>query len=527
MNSAIMKQLRSHVTWSSAFCMWQYVEDALAQMRQMIVGLGAQNNQGARQANQFSRLAKVKFPKFNGDDVLGWIFKCDKFFLIDNTLEEEKVKIIYVHLFDKALLWHRQLIKTKGENISWTDYKDVIALRFGSVYDDPMALLKNAKYDKSAKEYPDTFDTLLSRVKVSEEYAISLYLGGLPTEVEMCVRMFRPNTLFDAYCLTTLQEATLEALALLPPNLHQDYENNSLKGVEEKRQKNLMQEEFLDADDSLVDTVNERVQAHISLNALSGSVPGGKHMVTRVVIWGTTKSVTHWLDARRKIEKVENKKNAELMMMSVYPNTGLQLMNMFESVASNSKVEPRLHEITDAYDEVFAVPTKLPPIRSQDHRITLMPGTQPQEFGRSYSTSLNVVVYNEKAQFVYQRERFIKDFASISRPLTQLLKKNSFQWSNEAQQAFTYLKNAMVQAPALALPNFNKPFVVETYAYGVGLGAILQQEGHPIAYMSKTLAPRHQALSTYEKEFLAVLMALEKWRGYLLDRHFVIKTHQS
>ncbi|GJW26685.1 retrotransposon-related protein, partial [Tanacetum coccineum] len=63
-----------------------------------------------------------------------------------------------------------------------------------------------------------------------------------------------------------------------------------------------------------------------------------------------------------------------------------------------------------------------------------------------------------------------------------------------------------------------------TDASGVGIGVVLQQEGHPIAYLSKTLAPKHQALSTYEKEFLAVLMALEKWRGYLLDRHFKIKT---
>ncbi|GJV86953.1 reverse transcriptase [Tanacetum coccineum] len=68
----------------------QYLEDSLAQLREMITGLGAQNNQGARHANQFSRLAKVKCPKFYGEDVMGWIFKCDQFFLIDNTPEEEK-----------------------------------------------------------------------------------------------------------------------------------------------------------------------------------------------------------------------------------------------------------------------------------------------------------------------------------------------------------------------------------------------------------------------------------------------------
>nr|GEX44362.1 gypsy/Ty3 retroelement polyprotein [Tanacetum cinerariifolium] len=64
---------------------------------------------------------------------------------------------------------------------------------------------------------------------------------------------------------------------------------------------------------------------------------------------------------------------------------------------------------------------------------------------------------------------------------------------------------AMIQAPVHALPHFQKPFIMEIDASGVGLGAILQQDRHPIAYMSKALAPKHQALSTYEKEFLAVL----------------------
>lgn len=90
--------------------------------------------------------------------------------------------------------------------------------------------------------------------------------------------------------------------------------------------------------------------------------------------------------------------------------------------------------------------------------------------------------------------------------------------------AFETLKQAMTQAPVLALPDFKKAFTVETDASGIGIGAVLQQEGHPIAFLSKTLSPKHQALSTYDKEFLAVPMALDKWRGYLLDKHFKIKT---
>ncbi|GKD44856.1 hypothetical protein Tco_1269501 [Tanacetum coccineum] len=77
---------------------------------------------------------------------------------------------------------------------------------------DPMSALKNAMYKKSAREYQDPFDTLLCRVNISEENAVCMYLGGLPTKLEMSVRMFRPKTLTEAYRLTNLQEGTLEAV---------------------------------------------------------------------------------------------------------------------------------------------------------------------------------------------------------------------------------------------------------------------------------------------------------------------------
>jgi len=82
----------------------------------------------------------------------------------------------------------------------------------------------------------------------------------------------------------------------------------------------------------------------------------------------------------------------------------------------------------------------------------------------------------------------------------------------------------MISAPVLALPTFEKTFVVETDTSGSGIGAVLMQDSHPIAYLSKALAPKHQNLSTYEKEFLAMGLAVEKWRLYLLGRHFIIKT---
>nr|GEX75410.1 hypothetical protein [Tanacetum cinerariifolium] len=64
--------------------------------------------------------------------------------------------------------------------------------------------------------------------------------------------------------------------------------------------------------------------------------------------------------------------------------------------------------------------------------------------------------------------RFIKDYAMISYPLTKLLRKNAFVWNNEAEQAFMQLKEAIMVAPVLKLPNFKKDFVVETDASGEG-----------------------------------------------------------
>lgn len=67
---------------------------------------------------------------------------------------------------------------------------------------------------------------------------------------------------------------------------------------------------------------------------------------------------------------------------------------------------------------------------------------------------------------------------------------------------------------------------LETDASDKGIGAVLQQEGHPIAYVSKALGPKSQGLSTYEKESLAILMAVEHWRSYLQPAEFLIQTDQ-
>ncbi|GKB47830.1 putative mitochondrial protein, partial [Tanacetum coccineum] len=92
--------------------------------------------------------------------------------------------------------------------------------------------------------------------------------------------------------------------------------------------------------------------------------------------------------------------------------------------------------------------------------------------------------------------KFVKGYGKIAWALTQQLKKDNFNWNEEATNAFNALKLAMSSVPVLALPNFSKEFVVETDAYGIG--AVLMQEGRPIAYYSQTLGPRARIKSVYE-----------------------------
>jgi hypothetical protein len=121
--------------------------------------------------------------------------------------------------------------------------------------------------------------------------------------------------------------------------------------------------------------------------------------------------------------------------------------------------------------------------------------------------------------------KFIRHYGVICQPLTALLKKGAlYVWTADHDTAFCTLKQAMSSAPVLALPDFNVIFQIETDASANGVGAVLSQQGHPLAFLSKALGVKSRGLSTYEKEYLAV----QQWRAYLQHQKFVIITdHKS
>jgi len=120
--------------------------------------------------------------------------------------------------------------------------------------------------------------------------------------------------------------------------------------------------------------------------------------------------------------------------------------------------------------------------------------------------------------------KFVHGYGEIAAPLTALLKKEGFAWTDEATAAFTALKTAVTSAPVLALPDFGRPFTVECDASSSGFGAVLIQDKHPVAFFSRPVAPRHRSLTAYERELIGLVHAIRHWRPYLWGRRFTVKT---
>ncbi|GJZ78205.1 reverse transcriptase domain-containing protein [Tanacetum coccineum] len=128
--------------------------------------------------------------------------------------------------------------------------------------------------------------------------------------------------------------------------------------------------------------------------------------------------------------------------------------------------------------------------------------------------------------------RFIQDFSKIARPMTHLLEKETpFVFSDECKQAFNDLRKKLIESPILVVPNWDYDFEIMCDASDFALGAVLGQRKdkhfHPIHYASKTMTGAQLHYTTTEKEMLAVVYALEKFRPYLVLSRTIVYTDHS
>jgi hypothetical protein len=125
--------------------------------------------------------------------------------------------------------------------------------------------------------------------------------------------------------------------------------------------------------------------------------------------------------------------------------------------------------------------------------------------------------------------KFIKNFAKIAKPLTELLKKDSvFNWGIKCENSFQILKDSITFPPVLQYPDFTKEFIITTDASNFAVGAILSQgkvnHDRPIAFASRTLNKAEQNYSTSEKELTAIVWAVKHFRPYIFGTRFKIVT---
>ena len=126
--------------------------------------------------------------------------------------------------------------------------------------------------------------------------------------------------------------------------------------------------------------------------------------------------------------------------------------------------------------------------------------------------------------------RFIKGYAEIAVPLTKLTStKVEYIWTEKQQKAFERLKDCLGKEPVLALPRYDRNFILETDASLEGLGIILSQRNEegilkPVYYYSKTLNKAQRNYSATERECLAIVEGVKKFRHYLIGREFEIIT---
>ncbi|KAA0031895.1 ty3-gypsy retrotransposon protein [Cucumis melo var. makuwa] len=125
--------------------------------------------------------------------------------------------------------------------------------------------------------------------------------------------------------------------------------------------------------------------------------------------------------------------------------------------------------------------------------------------------------------------RFVGNFSRIATPLTQLTRKGApFVWSKACEDSFQNLKQKLVTAPVLTVPDGSGSFVIYSDASKKGLGCVLMQQGKVVAYASRQLKSHEQNYSTHDLELAAVVFALKIWRHYLYGEKIQIFTdHKS
>jgi hypothetical protein len=147
----------------------------------------------------------------------------------------------------------------------------------------------------------------------------------------------------------------------------------------------------------------------------------------------------------------------------------------------------------------------------------------------SWNTPQNVSDIRSFLSLAGYYRRFIEGFSKISKPMTELLAKGkTFEWMPRCEARFQELEKKLTIAPVLIMPDMEKPFSIYCDASSQGLGCVLMQDGHVVAYASRQLRKHEEKYLTHDLELASVVHAFKIWRHYIIGKRCeVYSDHKS
>ncbi|KAJ7954398.1 Ty3/gypsy retrotransposon protein [Quillaja saponaria] len=466
-----------------------------------------------REYHLMKRAAQVEFPKFEGDNLRNWLFKCQEFFKVDQNPEEMKVRIAAMHFGAKLSEWYQGYLEEKGMmRPPWNELVQELQVRFQEKMEEEVAISVHVLTGLINNDYKvGKFQTMKVLGTIKKQKVNILIDSG-------STHNFIDTQLAKRLGLRVQQISEKEVMVANGSNL-------MISTLCRQLPWSLSGAKFF-ADFLVMPLGSYGMVLGIQWLSTLGDIRWNFQKLTMNFTWqqqnimlqGYFNSIVLMADGKRTAMNLASKDSCMLIQVMERtlgaPPEVLQILKDNTLFAKKTKCIFGSLQVEYLGHIISAVR-----VSADAKKIEAMTKWPVPKTVKELRGFLGLTGYYR---------RFIRDYGKISRSLTMLLKKNSFEWSKEAEKTFLCLKQSMTQAPILSLPDYKEVFTIETDASGGGTEVVLMQKGHPITFISKVLGPKHLALSTYEKELIAMVYAVRKWKQYLAGNHFIVKTdHQA
>ncbi|KAL0309194.1 UNVERIFIED_CONTAM: Retrovirus-related Pol polyprotein from transposon.6 [Sesamum radiatum] len=506
------------------------VPNSFRQERSNFPRLEHHNNQNT---GAYSALNKIEFSCFEGENARGWVRRCSRYFQLIPIPEDQKVPLASIYMQGRAELWYQGYTEKK-ELCSWDELVINILERFEDLDSERvMTEFNKLHHETSVNTYLERFEELKDQILIfnknlEENFFMLEFISGLNEEVKsfvakalgcklenttpMVIRVADGVKVMYALSLAKLMRrksiVTEGELFLNHKTLSYAAEDNKKYGgwrlcVDYKYLNKLI--------------VKNNFPIPV-INELLDELYGAKYF-SKIDLRSGYFQIGMRKEDVPKTSFITHSGHYEFLVMPFglfdAPSTFQALMNIV--------FEPYLSKfVLVFFDDIL--------IYSKDwgmHLVHLKKVMQLLKKHQLYAKKSKCIFAQMKVE--YLGHIICWEGVATDPQKVECMLKWPTPTTVKALRGFwgSQLKRVMTTALVLAMPDFSQSFVVEINACRRGIGIVLLQGGRLIAYLSKAIATQNLGLSTYEKEFLALLLAITKWRHYLQGSHFIIRTGQK